>query len=185
MTFDLSRPGELMAALGPDLLLMGGAMVLLLWAAWKRESAAHQRAVGVASLALTLLTLLAVFWFIWRRDTVNIGPIAADSFRWTADIVFLLATLGTITLSLDYNSREGILAGESHVLVLFATSGMMMLAAARDLMILFLGIEIMSVASYVLAGMNRRSARSASCTRSHMGTDRPMATTAEMQVTRA
>ena len=44
------------------------------------------------------------------------------------------------------------------MLVLFATAGMMMLAAARDLMIIFLGIELMSVAVYVLAGLNRRSA---------------------------
>ena len=47
------------------------------------------------------------------------------------------------------------------MLLLFATSGMMTLAAARDLMIVFLGIEIMSIAVYVLAGLNRRSERSA------------------------
>ena len=62
---------------------------------------------------------------------------------------------------IDYNAREGITPGESHVLLLFATSGMMILAAARDLIIVFLGIEIMSVAVYVLVGMNRRSERSA------------------------
>jgi len=62
---------------------------------------------------------------------------------------------------MDYNAREGITAGESHVLLLFATAGMMTLAAARDLMIVFLGIEIMSVAVYVLAGLNRRSEKSA------------------------
>src|SRR5450759_4195379 len=46
-------------------------------------------------------------------------------------------------------------------MVLFATSGMMVMAAARDLMIVFLGIELMSVAVYVLAGLNRRSEKSA------------------------
>ena len=75
--------------------------------------------------------------------------------------MFLIATVATIALSMDYNARQGITAGESHVLLLFATSGMMTLAAARDLMIVFLGIEIMSVAVYVLAGLNRRSERSA------------------------
>jgi NADH-quinone oxidoreductase subunit N len=87
--------------------------------------------------------------------------IAVDNFRWSADLVFLMATIATIALSMDYNARQGIIAGESHVLLLFATSGMMTLAAARDLMIVFLGIEIMSVAVYVLAGLNRRSERSA------------------------
>ena len=47
------------------------------------------------------------------------------------------------------------------MLILFATSGMMLLAAARDLMIVFLGIELMSIAVYVLAGLNRRSSRAA------------------------
>ena len=46
MTFNLSIPAQLMGALGPDIVLMVGAMVLMLVAAWKPESAAHQRAVG-------------------------------------------------------------------------------------------------------------------------------------------
>jgi NADH-quinone oxidoreductase subunit N len=93
--------------------------------------------------------------------TAKPGIIAVDGFRWGADLIFLIATFIAIALSIDYNTREGIDAPESHVLVLFATSGMMILAAARDLMIIFLGIEIMSIAVYVLAGLNRRSARSA------------------------
>jgi NADH-quinone oxidoreductase subunit N len=96
-----------------------------------------------------------------KGDSVGPGIIAMDNFRWTADIVFLIATIGTIALSMDYNARQGITAGESHVLLLLATSGMMTLAAARDLIIVFLGIEIMSIAVYVLAGLNRRSERSA------------------------
>ena len=43
MTFDLMNPGQLMQALGPDLILMAGAMVAMLVAAWKAESAPHQR----------------------------------------------------------------------------------------------------------------------------------------------
>jgi NADH-quinone oxidoreductase subunit N len=161
MVYDLANPLHLMAALGPDILLMVGAMVLLLYAVWGRESASRQRTVGNASMILVLLTLAAVVWYLWRGDAVTTGPIAADPFRWGAAIVILIGTLGAIALSIEYNEREGILAGESHVLILFASSGMMILAAARDMMIVFLGIEIMSVAVYVLAGMNRRSARSA------------------------
>ncbi|HEU4878725.1 MAG TPA: proton-conducting transporter membrane subunit, partial [Gemmatimonadaceae bacterium] len=161
MNYDLSIPSHLTTALGPDLLLMGGAMVLLLWSAWKPESEAHQRSIGVASIVLCITVIVAIFYYVARADTAMPGIIAVDNFRWTADIVFLLATIGTIALSMDYNAREGITAGESHVLLLFATSGMMTLAAARDLMIVFLGIEIMSVAVYVLAGLNRRSEKSA------------------------
>ncbi|NUQ91964.1 MAG: NADH-quinone oxidoreductase subunit N [Gemmatimonadaceae bacterium] len=158
---DLSFPAQLSLALLPDLLLMGGAMILLLWAAWRPESARHQRSVGAACLGLIVLTTIAIGWFMYRHVTATPGPIAVDRFRWIADLVLLLGTAGTIALSMDYNEREGIFAPESHVLILLATSGMMLLAAARDLMIVFLGIETMSVATYVLAGMNRRSPRSA------------------------
>lgn len=161
MTYDLSIPGQLMGALGPDLLLMGGAMILLLWAAWRPESEAHQRNIGIAGIILCISVMVAIGFYVARADTTLPGIIAVDNFRWNADIVFLLATIGTIALSMDYNAREGITAGESHVLLLFATAGMMTLAAARDLMIVFLGIEIMSIAVYVLAGLNRRSEKSA------------------------
>ena len=161
MPIDVSLPGGLSFALAPDLLLIGGAMLLMLWSAWRPDSAAHQRSVGIGSLVLTVITAGVVIWFAMSGRTATPGIVAIDNFRWGADLIFLVGTFIAIALSIDYNSREGIDAGESHVLVLFATSGMMMLAAARDLMIVFLGIEVMSVAVYVLAGLNRRSGRSA------------------------
>ena len=161
MTFDLSVPIELSGALGPDLFLIAGAMLLLLWAAWRPESDAHQRSVGILSIAVCIITMAAVGFYAWRGYTATNGAIAVDNFRWAADEIFLIATIGTIAMSLDYNRREGITAGESHVLLLLSTSGMMILAAARDLIIVFLGIELMSVAIYVLVGINRRRERSA------------------------
>ena len=161
MNFDLSMPGQLTAALGPDLLLMGGSMLLLLWAGWRRESDEHQRSVGILSMALCVLTMIAVGYYASRGYTASVGAIAVDNFRWATDEILLIATLGTIAMSLDYNRREGITPGETHVLLLLATSGMMILAAARDLIIVFLGIELMSIAVYVLVGINRRTERSA------------------------
>jgi NADH-quinone oxidoreductase subunit N len=159
--FDLNVPAQLSLALGPDLVLMGGAMILMLWASWRPESESHQRTVGIASIILTVLVAGLVVMYAMRGMGAGPGPIAVDNFRWASDIIFLLATLIVLALSIDYNGREAILPAEAHVLVLFATSGMMLLAAARDLIIVFLGIEIMSVAVYVLAGINRRSARGA------------------------
>ena len=161
MQLDLSIPGHLSLALAPDLFLFGGAILLMLWAAWRPESDRHQRSVGMGSLVLTVGVLVAVIFVATRQWVAGNGVIAVDAFRWASDIVFLVATLIAIGLSIDYNTREGITFGETHVLLLFATGGMMLMAAARDLMVLFLGLELMSIAVYVLAGLNRRSGRSA------------------------
>jgi NADH-quinone oxidoreductase subunit N len=158
---DLSQPMDLTIAIAPDLLLCAGAMILLLYAAWRPESEAHQRRVARGSMGVALLTLVAVIAVSVSGWSSGPGPVAVDGFRWAADVVLLLATVVAIGLSMDYNAREGITAPESHVLVLLATVGMMIMAAARDLMVLFLGLETMSVSVYVLVGLNRRSARSA------------------------
>jgi NADH-quinone oxidoreductase subunit N len=159
--YDLAIPSHLTAALLPDLTLMGGAMLLLLVAVWRRESAAHQRLVGVLSIALCVVTLGVVLAMLFGHTSAGDGPIAVDNFRWMMDVVILLGTIGAIALGIDDNNRSGTTTAETHVLILLASSGMMLLAAARDLMIVFLGIELMSIAVYALAGLNRRSVRSA------------------------
>ena len=159
---DISVPAQLTLALVPDLTLMAGAMVLLVWAARRRDSDEHQRTVGAASIVLVGFTmLLTLMWAARFVSAPGGGAIAIDNFRWFADVVILLGTVFTIGLSMDDNMRSGITAAESHVLVLLASSGMMLLVAARDLMIVFLGIELMSISVYALAGINRRSERSA------------------------
>ncbi len=160
-TLDLSVPLQLTIALGPDLLLMTGAMVLLLWAAWRPESSGHQRNVAVASMLVAAAAAAATWWYLFRGYTAAPGPIAVDNFRWMADMVILIGTIFAVALARDDNDRQAVGAAESHVLILLAASGMMILAAARDLMIVFLAVELMSVAVYALAGLNRRSARGA------------------------
>ncbi len=160
-TYNLAIPSQLTAALVPDLLLMAGAMALLLWAVWRTESAAHQRNVGVLSIGLCVATLIAVVLMMFDRGVATDGPIAVDNFRWMTDIIILLGTIGAIALGIDDNDRAGTTTAETHVLILLASSGMMLLAGARDLMIVFLGIELMSISVYALAGLNRRSERSA------------------------
>jgi NADH-quinone oxidoreductase subunit N len=161
MNFDLLIPSQLLAALTPDIVLMVGAMGLMLLAAWGPESDDRQALTGYGAMVVIVAALGAVIWASTNSWTSGPGVIAVDRFRWASDIIFLVAALGTVALTMEYNKREGILSGETHVLVLFAVAGMMILAAARDLMIVFLGIELMSIPVYVLAGLNRRSLRAA------------------------
>lgn len=161
MRLDLTMPAHLAFALLPEIVLTVGALLLLLWAAWRPPTAAHQRQIGILSIILLGVTAVAVAWFAAAGPEAGPGLIAVDNFRWAADGIFLLGAVCTIAMSLDYNEREDIVSPESHVLVLLSLAGMMLLACARDLILVFLGIEIMSVAVYVLTGFNRRSAVSA------------------------
>jgi len=159
--FDLSISSQLIGALTPDIVVMVGAMLLMLRAAWGHDSVERQRSIGAEAIGVCVIAAAVIVYFMATKVTATAGVVAVDNFRWITDLVLLTATAGTIALSMDYNAREHILPGETHVLTLFATSGMMILAASRDLMLVFLGIELMSIAVYVLAGMNRRSAKAA------------------------
>jgi NADH-quinone oxidoreductase subunit N len=161
MHFDLAIPTQLSAALAPDIFVMVAAMGLLLISVWNGNSESRRRAVAIGSLVVTLVAAGMVGWFMVRGTTATPGIIAVDNFRWAADLIFLLATAIALIMGLDYDRREDYAPAEMYVLLLFATAGMMLLAAARDLMIVFLGIELMSVAVYVLAGIDRRSSRAA------------------------
>src|SRR5579872_5639857 len=161
MSFDLSIPAQLSFALLPELVLSAGAMLLLLVAAWGKETAGRARTVGVLGILLSLITAAIVVWMWMSGAKATPGIIAVDSFRWATDIVILIATIIAIALGLDYARVEQLVSGETYVLVLLASAGMMLLTSARDLIMVFLGIELMSVAVYVLAGVNRRSAKAA------------------------
>src|SRR4051812_16646033 len=96
-----------MLALVPDLVLIGGAMILLVLAAWAPESDQHQRNVGIASILLAGITILLCLTWTGRYQA-GPGPIAVDNFRWLVDVVILLGTVFAIALSMDDNMRTRI-----------------------------------------------------------------------------
>ena len=158
---DIARPGSLAFALIPDFIVMGGAMVLLMLAALRPEGQGHQRSVAIGALLVCALGAAAAIVFAVNDPMATEGMIAVDRFRWFVDVVLLAATAASIALMGLRGDARTSPSAEAYVLLLLAAGGMMLLAAARDLIIVFLGIETMSVATYVLAAFNRRSARSA------------------------
>lgn len=163
MILDLALAGGLLRALLPELLLALAAMVVLLLAAWRHRTARDLRLAASVSLAGLALSAAAVWWLWWNHARVDgFAPmIAVDDFRFVTAWLFLGTAALTILFSTAYLEREGLFATEFYALVLFATLGMMLMAGASDLMVLFLGLELMSVAVYVLAAFDRRSPRAA------------------------
>ena len=98
---------------------------------------------------------------LWGAQEGAFGDgIILDNFALYFSVIFLLAAALTILSSIQYLHQTGIHEGEFYALILFATVGMMLMAAANDLLVFFLGLETMSVAVYVLTGMWRGSERS-------------------------
>ncbi|HXD31805.1 MAG TPA: NADH-quinone oxidoreductase subunit N [Pyrinomonadaceae bacterium] len=88
------------------------------------------------------------------------GMIVLDELRLGFTLVFLIVSALTILISMVWIEGERLPAGEFHSLLMFATAGMMLMAAGGDLVIIFLGLEILSIATYVLAGFRRTDVRS-------------------------
>ena len=151
------------AALLPDLVVAVGALLLLLWSAARRDDdidAARGAALGVVGVCATALA--AVVALATGGVVPGAAPgIATDGFRWGIDAVILVGAAMSALLAGDDARATRTAQSESFALMLLSVSGMMLLAAARDLILVFLGIELMSIPVYVLAGINRRSARSA------------------------
>ena len=82
--------------------------------------------------------------------------IAHDNLRLSFSFVFLFVSAMTILVSTVWVERENVPVGEYHALLLFATFGMMMMSAGNDLVIIFLGLETLSIATYVMAGLRKR-----------------------------
>ena len=96
--------------------------------------------------------------FLWNSNAESFGVIRSDNFALFINIV--LCTVGVLTMLFSHETieRDGIPAGEYYALTLFALCGMMMMAAATDLLVIFVALEILSLAVYVLTGIRRASA---------------------------
>ena len=160
---DLTTAGGVIIGLLPEIVLTIVAALVLLVAGWRHATEGDSRLAGWISLAGIVVSAVAVVW-LWVGDYSSGGiphMVALDPYRYGALIIFLLSAGITVSLSLGYLERERLLAPEYYALVLMATIGMMLLGGAADFIVLFLGLELMSVAAYVLAAFNRRSEASA------------------------
>jgi NADH-quinone oxidoreductase subunit N len=163
MPIDLSTAGGVTLALLPEIVLTVWALGLLLYIGWRHDDPDAQRHVGWWTLAGLTASLAAVAW-LWGRGAVPDGlplMLALDGFRWATATVFLLGAIAATVLAIGYLGRERILVPEFYPLLLFATIGMLLMGGAADLIMVFLGLELMSLAAYVLAGIRRRSPASA------------------------
>jgi NADH-quinone oxidoreductase subunit N len=117
----------------------------------------RKRVLGWVALVGALLSLASVHIANHFPGSAYSDLIRVDSFSMFVHVVVLVAVVLVILGSFDYLDQENIQRGEYYALVLFAAAGMGILAGANELVTAFVGLEISSIASYVLVGFRRRS----------------------------
>src|SRR4029077_9171022 len=93
----------------------------------------------------------------WNHDTSSFGVVAADNFGLFVTGILIVVGLLSLAISATTVEREHLPRGEYYALMLFALAGMMLMATATDLLVIFLALEVLSIAVYVLTGIRRDS----------------------------
>lgn len=160
----IDTPPIAWSALSPLLVLVGGVLVMLILGGLLPR---HQRvAWGAAGTVVTALGTIAAAVWLWRdlpdtgsRSAVA-GAYAVDGFSLFVIVVIAVGVIIAALLTDGYLRRESIDGPEAYILYLTSAAGGVIMASAGDLVVLFVGLEILSLAAYVLAGIHRRRLRS-------------------------
>src|SRR3989454_569188 len=159
--FQVTNPDINLSLIAPELIVaVAGVLVMLMDAFAARAQRSLTTALSIAALLAAGVASIWL-WIVWpaQRSAFN-GMIVLDELRLSFTLIFLIVSVLTILISMVWIESENLPAGEFHALLLFATSGMMLMASAGDLVIVFLGLEILSIATYVMAGFRRSDVRS-------------------------
>ncbi|HKG22340.1 MAG TPA: proton-conducting transporter membrane subunit, partial [Blastocatellia bacterium] len=143
----------------PEMITAVVAVIVMLIDAFSTKL--ERRVVGAVSL-LGVAGAAAAVVSLWGRngETSFGGMLITDDFRLVFSIISLLVTFLIVLISLRWVDEEGLPKGEYFAMLLFATTGMLFMASANDLVMTFLGLEITSISTYVLCGYRRTDPRS-------------------------
>ncbi len=154
----VTLPSFSLASIGPLLSLGGTAILILLLAALAPKG----RKSYFPLLSLLGLALAAFQTYgLWDRHGLDFARMVyLDNFAFFFYALFILSTALTVLISHPYLEEYDKNLGEYYALLLFATVGMMLMSAGAHLIVIFLGLEIMSIAIYILAGLFREDEKS-------------------------
>src|SRR5271165_6549588 len=144
----------------PELVLsIFGILVMLVDPVLPEQS--PKKPLGVIAIVGVLAGLVATVYQTGYYGSAFYNTIRVDTFSIFFHFVVLLIALVVILTSFEYLEVQRIRSGEYYGLVMFGTVGMMLMASAVELVLVFIALEISSISTYILAGMRRRVAESA------------------------
>jgi NADH-quinone oxidoreductase subunit N len=144
----------------PELVLLGGAVAMLVTSSLLRRPMDHATATTMAVMTgLASLSLSLVQWFQVQNNGPHVaidGAVIQDGFSAFIGVLVSCAVVVAALVADGWMEREEAVGPELHVLMLASASGAVIMGSANDLIVIFLGLEIMSIALYVLAAMNAK-----------------------------
>ena len=124
------------------------------------KSRANSTALGWLAFAGTLVAGAAIVPMHSHPGQAYSNLWIVDDFSTFFHVLFIFIAAMTTLISIDYLRRENMNHAEYYALLLFATAGMLVMAGSNELMMIFIGLEILSIATYVMAGFRRTDLRS-------------------------
>lgn len=156
----LTEPNAYVPIILPELVVALAGVVVMVYDSLFPKQRNVTTAISLVGLGIAAL-LLSMLWS--GREVTSAGwngMIVTDGLRLSFSFVFLLVSAVTILISSIWVDRENVPVGEYHALLMFATFGMMLMAAGNDLVVIFLGLETLSIATYVMAGLRKGDLKS-------------------------
>jgi NADH-quinone oxidoreductase subunit N len=149
------------AAITPVLLVTLAASVVLMAEAFrgKDERPSFGGFGGLGLIGLVGAIVASVL--LWNRNRIGFGVIIVDNYTIFFNVALCAMGILTILLSAGAADRDRLPQGEYHALMLFSIAGMMLMGATRDLLVIFIALEIMSLGVYVMTGLRRASEQGA------------------------
>ena len=152
----LLQQADAVAAL-PEIVLAILSLALLMFGVFRKDDASDAVTTG-ALVALAIAAALVIWGGVGKQTAFN-GAFVVDSFARVMKVLALFGSAVAVALSVNFMKRDRSLRFEYPIIVLLATVGMMMMISANNLIALYMGLELQSLALYVLAAINRDSAR--------------------------
>src|SRR5215469_14066316 len=148
---------NVIALLPEYILTITGIVIMLADPIFPAESA--RKPLGWLAILGTLASGLAA-WYQLGFGTVHafFGTIQVDAFSVFFHLLIAAVALVTLLGSLDYFQDHANFAGEYYILILFGASGMMLMPCSVELLMVFVGLEISSIATYILCGFRKGKA---------------------------
>lgn len=145
-------------ALLPLLIIVIASLLVLLLEVFLNKE--NKNYLGFISLSFLIVCAILYFRFWNEEFSYFNGSLVLDKLSLFFFFIFAVAVSFVILLSMKYISLQDLNHGEFYSLLLFALSGMMIMVSSSNLVIIFLGLEVLSISSYALAGLKRKDEKS-------------------------